>query len=138
MAYGQRTGGDPGLGGHPHHAKWVEIFGLCNDGLAFVKTRLAGRGRAGGGYQAVQSAKAGGGGGEPKRLKAKDSGDRGGSSAKKEKKEKKEKAEKKEKRERGPADSAPAVAAPAVAPAAAAPVAGTSAGDGGRWVHVPT
>ena len=144
-AYGQRTGGAPGLAGHPHHAKWVELYGLCSDGLAFAQSR--GRGRAGGGYQPVRAPKSGGGGGEPKGSKEKSSSDtsRGSPSPKKkEKKEKKERAEKKggqkERASRALAATGvatPAAAAPAPAVAAATPAAGTSAGDGGRWVHVP-
>ena len=115
---------------HPHWMAWMQLEGLIRDGVNFTLARSV---RGGAGYQAVRSSNTGEGGGEPKGSKAKSSVDRGGPgpSPKKEKKEKKEKAEK-EKRGRGPAatDSAPAAAAPAPA--------GTSAGDGGRWVHVPT
>ena len=145
---GSKTGGGKGLSAHPHHGRWMELQGLVQDGVVFARARAQGRqpGRAGGSVAPLLEVKeerrksGGGSGGKEKTSK---------SSAGKEKKESKESSssgnspkssgERKSKRSSGD-DRGDAVVVPtaAAAAAAAAPAAaGTQAGDGGRWVHVP-
>ena len=135
VAYGQRVGLGAGLQAHPHYTRMVELRALVDDGLAFArggktshKSRSRARGSGGGGYGAVDGVE--------------EVDERSPKREKKERKERKGKKEKKERRgeaERPRASDATATDKPAPAPAPApAPVsAGTAAGDGGRWVHVP-
>ena len=132
--YGQRVKGGAGGGGaaallaaHPHYTRWIEVAGLCEDGVAFARG-----GRPG--YRSAPTV--------AEREKRSHSASQGhkeslrktsGGHSKKEKKEKKEKKDAKGSSDAEPLgsrDSAPSSQA-------ATPVAGTRAGDGGRWIHVP-
>ena len=143
VAHGSRTGGKkPGLALHPHHDRWMELLALCADGAAFAR---GGARKPRAGYAPV-----GGGGGSRRNSAAKAGEDRQGrgDGDRSRKKEKKEKGDKKERRDKGTKGKrerrrgeteGDAVSAPPPPPAAPAPApaAGTAAGDGGRWVHVP-
>ena len=141
VAHGSRTGGKkPGLALHPHHDRWMELLALCADGAAFARggTRKprAGYAPVGGGSRRNSAAKAG------EDRQGRGDGDRSRKKEKKEKGDKKERRDKgtkgKRERRRGETEG-DAVSAPPPPPAAPAPApaAGTAAGDGGRWVHVP-
>ena len=118
-------------------AFWLEVRSLVRDGVAFA--RGGGRGGGGrGGAGGYESLKEGSG---PKRR-----GERGEGKERKEKKRGKERDRGKGKGggagERSSAAEAPVHVAtePAAAPdkpSAEPKAAGTVAGDGGRWVHVP-
>jgi len=139
VAWARKTKGLPmALGSHPHHdGLWVEVRGLCMDGVEFAQSQSGvrivsvgqGRPRKGGGdgggsYGAVDA-----GGGSP-----------GG-------KRRKEKKEKKKERKEGKGDregkhegknSRAEETVGAAAPEAGARGVSTASGGGGRWVHVPT
>jgi hypothetical protein len=139
----QSKGKPAGLQALPQLELWQSVGGLVQDGVGFSMSRLQGK-RGGGG----------GGGGRSGYSKVRS--EAYGGSEKKEKKEKKDKSEKKgkkEKKESKKADSSSraepqqrstavsagvAPSAPAASAAAAEAAAGTAAGDGGRWVHVPS
>ena len=156
VAFGRKLRGKAdaaagGLAAHPHYSRFVMVHGLVMDGVAFARGQ--GRRPGGGGGR-------GGGGGYTRVVKeggardgtGRDRGDSGKEGSKRSsKKEKKQR--RKESRNADPSGAtaaAPAAAAPAAAAAAAAVVAApklaapasgarqSTAGDGGRWVHVPT
>ena len=134
VAYRAKTQGQPAaLASHPHWARWQELRSLVTDGADYARARARGGGGGGrrraaggakGGYGAVDAADVAPSVGKEKkgkgkkRSKEKRSGGEGGGSS------------------RTPLTDAPAPAP--VAPAAPSPAAGTAAGDGGRWVHVPS
>jgi hypothetical protein len=141
---GRGGGGGGSLAAHIHYVRFMEIKGLCEDGVSFArgggKRRASAAGRGGRGRRSAEGA------GETEALldkrAAKASRKEEGKGAKKktqEKKDRKEKAEKRGADGDGYGTVAAAVPSPAPAqPAAPAAVAGgTAAGDGGRWVHVP-
>jgi len=159
VAFGRKLRGKAdaaagGLAAHPHYSRFVMVHGLVMDGVAFAR----GQGRRPGGG----GGRGGGGGGYTRVVKeggardgtGRDRGDSGKEGSKRSpKKEKKQR--RKESRSADPSGAtaaAPAAAAPAAAAAAAAaavvaapklaaPASGarqSTAGDGGRWVHVPT
>jgi hypothetical protein len=135
----QGGGGGAGaamLTAHPHHSTWVEVAGLCEDGLAFARGRRAG-------YRATSIVAD-----REKRSRGASQSDNESvrkttaARSKKEKTVKREKKEKKEKVERTEAKAGGDTEAASggsvnLAPARTSPAVGTKAGDGGRWVHVP-
>jgi hypothetical protein len=142
--YGQRTRAVAGtslLAAHPHHALWVEVAGLCSDGVAFARGGGQRRGGGGGGYQSVLSAREKRHDGKrTSSLEA--SGKKSSGGRKKEKKEKRQKERSAEGGEGAPATVATVTSAAsggsASRTAPPAPASGTQAGDGGRWVHIPS
>ena len=148
VAHGSRAGGKkPGLALHPHHDRWMELLALCADGAAFAR---GGARKPGAGYAPVGGGSSSGVRSGRRNSAAKAGEDRQGrgDGDRSRKKEKKEKGDKKERREKGgkgkrerrrgerEGDAVSAPPPPPTAPAPA-PTAGTAAGDGGRWVHVP-
>ena len=137
VAFGARTkGGRWAVEAHPHFRQWLEIRGLCLDGLRFV--------RAGGRNNSVRSvahrnytqAPDGDGG----KGKAEDQ-ERGRIIDRKPKKQKRS-TDKESNQRGGPAaeEHRPATTAPSPGTLVAAGNrvdSGTTAGGGGRWVHVP-
>ena len=133
---------------HPHYSRWVELAGLAADGAAYVKARQSGRPMPPRGRQQQEEAQerrgdstrrdTGPGGGEGGGGERKEKRSSGGSRSKSKSLSSKERGGKGDLKEAlvsaAAAQSGPAGAAAAPAPA---PVAGTSAGGGGRWVHLP-
>ena len=116
-------------------AFWLEVRSLVRDGVAFARGGGRGGGGAGGGGR-YESLKEGSG---PKRR-----GERGEGKERNEKKRGKERDRGKGKGgaagERAGAADALVATEPVAAPdkpSAEPKAAGTAAGDGGRWVHVP-
>ena len=121
VAYGKRrrVAALGPLGAHPHAQLWLAVAGLAADGVAFAGRGGRGRGAARGGTPGGPGAAGGG--------KAK-------------KRAKKERKADKAKRSGGPEGHGQPLLAEAAAPpeGGRGAAAGTAAGDGGRWVHVPT
>ena len=128
-AYGRRTRSDGKSAllwqWHPHYRRWEELSALCQDGIAFS------RGRRRAGYAGVAAEAASEGRQEqrsPKREKHRKAGG-------------KSKGGEQRARERGvdpQQANHPAEPPAANATSSAAGPGGTAAGDGGRWVHVPS
>lgn len=133
VAYGERITGGGGSGtsklaAHPHYTRWIEIAGLCSDGVAFAR----GGGRRPG-YHAVPSIDGKHDSIAPRQRSPRKAGQ------KKEKKTQKEKSEKTSKSKFDVGETVPtASSVRASSPAPATRTPGTKAGDGGRWVHVPS
>ena len=139
VLWGRRTGVGPAtssfLSVHPHWAKWTEVAGLVQDGVVFTRRRLKAGGAAGGIAPARETPLAGEENGRRR-------GGDAGASTRSPRKKSSRKGEQKlrngqhdSERETEEAAGTPATAPRAPAPSA--PAAGTTAGDGGRWVHVP-
>eukprot|EP01052_Picozoa_sp_SAG31_P020019 SAG31_NODE_1486_length_8148_cov_6.234439_2_plen_298_part_00 len=138
VAFRVRTAGAaPSLRSHPHFSLWQEIRSLCEDGLAFARSCGNTKPRPAGGGSSMRAplrednARGEGWRSSPKR----DGG--GGKQSKKERREKENRRDRKQTEGEGDAAAPAAVVVVAVPVPRAAPAAGTSAGDGGRWVHVP-
>jgi hypothetical protein len=132
VALGRSKGKPPGglAAAHPHAAQLRELAALVTDGIAFARTRGGLGGGGGQGHSAGRGS-----------LRSSVSGDEKILSEKKEKREKKEKQEKRANSKASPksgggVDEALVVPAGVETPAEA--VAGTAAGGGGRWVHLPS
>ena len=139
--YGQRLKGGAGGGGvaallaaHPHYTRWIEVAGLCEDGVAFARGGRPGYRSAPtvAGREAHVGEKRSRSPGDKESLRK-----TSGGHSKKEKKEKKEKKDTKEAKGGGNAEPAAGRDSAPSSSAATPSVAGTRAGDGGRWVHVP-
>lgn len=118
------------IAAHPHFGQWLEILQLTKDGLEFTKARASGRPPSVAQRQAVD------------RSNASKQGTRVGDVVPKNKKTKSEKQAKRAKRLIEPhtnsdiSEPQKSVVADSVTQSASV-VVGTSAGGGGRWIHVP-
>ena len=141
VAVGRRTGGGGwSLKTHPHHQRWSEMHGLVVDGCNF----LQGRRREGAGAAStalLQDRPA-------STVKTRASGEgSGGTVSRASLKKKERKGKQKRASDDAPSVVATAAPQPGKPSAISAPVAAamqpstagkaTTAGDGGRWVHVP-
>ena len=119
-AYGRRTRSDGKSAllwqWHPHYRRWEELSALCQDGIAFS------RGRRRAGYAGV----------------AAEAAIEGRQEQRSPKREKHRKAGGKSKGDDRGVDPQANDPEPPAANAGAAGPGGTAAGDGGRWVHVPS
>ena len=128
VAWGSKAGaGGRGLAAHPHYRHWEAVHGLVMDGVAFA------RGGGGRRRQHATSTRENGGGGR---------GQPHDRPRKKEKKDRRPRAEKEKRAKPAKADGEPGGLGETLAPepleaAPASAAQTTTAGDGGRWVHVP-
>jgi len=129
--YNSRAKGLRGSAALPHAVLWMELSGLVADGITLARGQASARRGGGGVYVPIKAGREK----EKQRKKGPSSKAKETSGGKKEKKKEKENA--RETDPSVPETSAAGPSASAARPAVAA-AAGTSAGDGGRWVHVPS
>ena len=143
------AGAAPSLRSHPHFGEWQELRSLFEDGLAFARSRgKRSNPRPGGGGGSVRAPlrEESGRGTDEARGDGRRSSqkrDSAGGGGEKQQKKKKERREKEQRRDQSPIEGEDGAAATAEvvqvvpSPVATAPVGSSSAGDGGRWVHIP-
>ena len=144
LAHGGRSGRAPQRHGlssaHPHAEQWRSLQGLVRDGVVFARARAQGHqpGRAAGSaaplleVEEERRNRGGSSGGKEKTSKQ-----RSGKKESKEGSSPQSGGERTSKRSSGGDRGNDAAAAPAPVTSAGPAAAGTQAGDGGRWVHVP-
>lgn len=134
VVLGMRTSGKKGLAAHPHYHKWINLQGLVVDGLRSTSGRSSGPANqrsvrdpeASGSYHSTAET-------EPLQPRRHD---RKKGSASKEKRQKAAGGGKERQGQKG-SGAAAAKSPPGPVPASARGR-GSAAGDGGRWVHVPS
>lgn len=140
LAVGRLRGmsSQPGLRGHVHWQRWVELHALAMDGVAYSRTLLQGGGVGGGTtHQRYKDV--------PVVKRQREQSVESQLASKMNRKRGREKREKNDKQERASdtLDFSPVCLGMREQPKAAAvidapaPVLGNAAGGGGRWVHVP-
>jgi hypothetical protein len=115
-----------GRGAVPHRRFWRGLLAMAQDGIQFTTARLRG--------QSGRLAGSSGPSGSRKESSKRDSGHESGSKRGK----RKEKRRSGDGRERASSAATTIATEPLLAPAPQPAASGTAAGDGGRWVHIPS